>query len=390
MSDVRSDAPPRRSPRQLWWGGLFLSSLTAMGSTFEAVRTQRSLTPPTVGPTPTQRWAVASATLTFLITFLTLTAQKLPNTSHRVNGTKLEMTLILLLLAFACAATGASTNPATGLAVNASGGVSFGNLYYSTWAAFGSAFALLLSFVRTERGVDLGNELRARGKRFRSWVVLIVTTLVVMASSASSYDAQCDGEHDVRPIKYCRRAALGVSVGCIGCVASLAIVAIRLLFFGQQQNDETESGNQANKFVFAAEGITSAVLFCIYGFAVAYLTSEKGPGAPIGNLYYSSWITFGITFFVVTSCFEEFQAAKSMILTKRQQQQQPPQSIVRDTESLAAHSDFSSLETGRAGAGTLDWSVRERDSEEGWGEAAGRQPDYSIKGSTSVGEVQIN
>lgn len=38
MNRSRSDAPPRRSPRQLWWGALFVSSLTAMGSTFEAVR----------------------------------------------------------------------------------------------------------------------------------------------------------------------------------------------------------------------------------------------------------------------------------------------------------------------------------------------------------------
>eukprot|EP00804_Cyclotella_cryptica_P022511 CCRYP_009407-RA/>CCRYP_009407-RA protein AED:0.13 eAED:0.13 QI:276/1/1/1/1/1/2/2004/395 len=395
MSDVRSDAPPRRSPRQLWWGGLFLSSLTAMGSTFEAVRTQRSLTPPTVDPTPTQQWAVASATSTFLLTFLTLTAQKLPSTSHRVTGTKLEMTLILLLLAFAAAAVGASTNPATGLAVNASGGVSFGNLYYATWVTFASAMALCLAFVRTERGVDVEQELRSRGNRFRSWVILIVTTLIVMASSASSYDAQCDGEVvEVRPVKYCRRAALGVSVGCVGCVASLVIVAMRLLCLKQGQDDDRGNGNQSNKMVFAAEGITGAVLFCMYGFAVAYLTSEKGPGAPIGNLYYSSWITFGMTFFVVTSCFEEFQAAKSMILTGRlqrqHQQQQPPQSILRDTESLHAPSDVTSLDTGRVGAGPSDWSVQERDAEEMWGDAAGPQPDYSITGSSSVGEVQIN
>eukprot|EP00970_Alexandrium_tamarense_P006031 scaffold1012_cov189-Alexandrium_tamarense.AAC.16 len=28
----------RRSPRKIWWGGLFITSLIAMGSTFEAVR----------------------------------------------------------------------------------------------------------------------------------------------------------------------------------------------------------------------------------------------------------------------------------------------------------------------------------------------------------------
>ena len=284
-------------------------------------------------------------------------------------------------MGFACAAVGASTNPATGLAVNSSGGVSFGNLYYSTWAAFGSAFALLLSFIRTERGLDLGSELRSRGNRFRSWVILIVVTLIVMGSSASSYDAQCDVEAAVEPVKYCRRAALGVSAGCVGCVASLAIVAIRLLFAGQDDDD-----NRPKKAIFAAECIASAVLFCMYGFTVAYVTSEKGPGAPLGNLYYSTWITFGMTFFVAASCFEEFQAAKSMILTGRQQQQQPA-SILRDTESLFDFSTSHDTGSGRVGAGPSDWSVRDREDDNMWD---GRSQASSVKGSSSVGEVQIS
>jgi hypothetical protein len=289
-------------------------------------------------------------------------------------------------MAFTCAAVGASTNPATGLAVNSSGGVSFGNLYYSTWASFGSALALLLSFIRTERGLDLGSELQSRGNRFRSWVILIVTTLIVMGSSASSYDARCDVDEDMKPIKYCRRAALGVSAGCVGCVASLVVVVIRLLFAGQ---DDDDRGNRTNKTIFAVESVVSVVLFCLYGFAVAYLTSEKGPGAPLGNLYYSSWITFGMTFFVATSCFEEFQAAKTMILTGRQSRQ-PPQSILRDSVSLAPSSDFTTNTDsgGRVGAGPYDWS-RDRGMED-WGDTLDRAPDTSSKGSSSVGEVQIS
>ena len=334
-----------------------------------------------MGPTQTQQWAVASTTVTFLLTFLIVTAQKLPSTAPKVNGTKCEMILILLLLAFTCAAVGASTNPATGLAVNSSGGVSFGNLYYSTWVSFASAFALLLSFIRTERGIDLGNELQSRGIRFRSWFILIVTTLVVMGSSASSYDARCDVDEQVKPIKYCRRAALGVSAGCIGCMASLAVVSMRLVCAGQ----DDDRGNASNKTTFAVEGIVSGVLFCLYGFAVAYLTSEKGPGAPLGNLYYSSWITFGMTFFVATSCFEEFQAAKSMILTGRQK----PQSILRETDSLAPSSD-ETTNSGRVGAGPSDWSNHENDAEE-WGDTTyERSESSSLKGSSSVREIRIS
>mmetsp|Transcript_28934 Transcript_28934/g.61122 ORF Transcript_28934/g.61122 Transcript_28934/m.61122 type:complete len:374 (+) Transcript_28934:72-1193(+) len=305
----REGTPPpmRQSPRQLWWGGLFLSSLIAMGSTFEAVRMQRYFSP----PNSTQRWAVGSITTVFLLAFLSLALQMTPSMAHRVTGTKVELALIIIAAAFTCAAVGTATNPATGMAINASGGISFGNLYYSTWASFGCGIALLLSFLRTERGMDVTNELKSRGRRFRLWVILVITSLIVMGSSASSYDVFCHAE--VIPKKYCRRSAFGVSAGCIGCVFSLVVVAIRLSCTKRENGEDGP-----NKFIFAAECITSLVLLCFYCFAVAYLTSEKGPGAPLGNLFYSTWISFILIFLVATSCFEEYQAAKVVYSLRNQ------------------------------------------------------------------------
>lgn len=223
--------------------------------------------------------------------------------------------LILVASAFACAAVGMATNPATGMAVNASGGVSFGNLYYSTWASFGCGLALFMSFMRTERGFDVTSELNSRGKRFRLWFILVITSLIVMGSSASSYDAKCGANEEFRPGKYCRRAAFGVSAGCIGCVCSLAVVAMRLWCTTQDNSDESGP----NKIIFAVECISSLILLCFYCFAVAYLTSEEGPGAPLGNLYYATWTTFGLLFFVAVSCYEEIQAAKLVYSLRNQQ-----------------------------------------------------------------------
>ena len=255
--------------------------------------------------------------------------------------------------------------------------------------------------MRTERGLDVSNELLSRGRRFRSWVVLIVSALIVMGSSASAYDAQCDVGEDVMPKKYCRRAALGVSVGCIGCVVSLAVVAMRLSCASTSPREEDGGGGgKANRVIFTIEGVCSVVLFCTYGFAVAYLTSEKGPGAPLGNLYYSSWITFGITFFVATSCFEEFQSAKAMILSGRQQQQQhhPYQQGGGgdERERLAPNVDEFSIavtDQGRMGAGPVDWSERSGNTDGDWNyggekEQGNGQPAFG-KVSSSVGEVQL-
>jgi len=380
----------------MWWGFLFVASLIAMGSMFEAVRMQRHYNPPNVPATSFQRWAVGSSSITFLLSFLTLALQRIPQTSHVMVGTKLELITILLLLGFTCAATGTATNPATGMAVNAAGGVSFGNLYYSTWASFACVISLLLSYIRTERGLDVHGELLAQGTRFRSWFVLIVTTLIVMASSASAYDAQCQVKDEYTPNKFCRRAALGVSVGCFGCVASLIVVAMRFSCGNPQVQEGDADGERWNRIIFTLEGIVSVVLFCSYGFAVAYLTSEKGPGAPLGNLYYSSWITFGITFFVATSCFEEFQAAKSMILSRRRQPSNMQRGRGFDERERLTPDEYSVAVTDQGmmtSSGPVDWSDREPGVNGGWSNERVEQVQTDVpygRRSGSVGEVQID
>lgn len=267
--------------------------------------------------------------------------------------------------------------------MNASGGVSFGNLFYSTWASFISAMGALLSFLRTERGFDVSSELSSRGNRFRSWAILIIATLIVMGSSASCYDAKCDGLYnDVRPVKYCRRAAFGVSAGCIGCVASLAVVAMRLTCATM-----TLEG-RANRTIFVIEGVLSVVLFGMFGFAVAYLTSEKGPGAPLGNLYYSSWVAFGLIFFVATSCFEEFQAAKNMILLGRQQQQQHGDNNEREALTFSdANSIAVSAPYNNENASIGDFTGR--DDSQAVGQYSTTSSGFSQRTTGSVGEVQI-
>jgi len=239
----------------------------------------------------------------------------------------------------------------------------------------------LLSFLRTERGFDVSSELSSRGNRFRTWAILIVVTLIVMGNSASCYDAKCDELYnDIRPVKYCRRAAFGVSAGCIGCVASLAVVAMRLSCATM-----TLEG-RANRTIFIIEGILSVVLFCIFGFAVAYLTSEKGPGAPLGNLYYSSWVAFALTFFVATSCFEEFQAAKSMILLGRQPPPQEEQ--YSDIEREALNSDANSIDE-RIPYDNDNASIAERGDSQA-GQSSSASSGFSQRVTGSVGEVQIN
>jgi hypothetical protein len=193
------------------------------------------------------------------------------------------------------------------LAVNANGGIGFGNLYYSTWITTLLSLWLLTSYVRVEYGIDLHSELTSRGRRFRCWAVLVKTSIVVMGSAASCYDARCQYHDDVERVgsaEYCRRAAYGVASGCIGGAIGLAVTSSRLACASGGTSDE-------GRIVFVVECVSGTCLTIVYGFAAAYLTGEEGPGAPLGNLYYSTWITFGLALYVGGSCLEGIRRAAS-------------------------------------------------------------------------------
>ena len=304
--DADDEVPARvrtRSPRALLWSVFFIFSLIAVGSVYEAVRYQRFYS----HSSSEQTWAVGSSTAVFLLAFAAVTVQMIPAVNSGLLGSKLELVAIVGNLAFSSVSVGCATNPASGMAINSSGGISFGNLYYSTWACEVIGVMLLASYLRTERGFDINSELHARGRRFRHWVILALTSLVVMGSAASSHDAKCF-DRDVKPEPYCGRASYGVSAGCIGCVASLSIVAARMTCVKREGGEDGP-----NRAMFTAEAVLGTVLLLVNCMAVAYLTSEEGPGAPIGNLFYASWLSLGFAAAAITSCLQEWQTAGAMV-----------------------------------------------------------------------------
>lgn len=96
---------------------------------------------------------------------------------------------------------------------------------------------------------------------------MLATALVVMGSSADIFDSRCP---IIETAVFCRRTKFAISLGAIGTFISLIVVALKLL----------TSTNQA--FI---EGLLALFLAVLNGFGVAFITSAKGPGSAIGNLY---------------------------------------------------------------------------------------------------------
>ena len=179
-----------------------------------------------------------------------------------------------------------------GLAVEGDGGVSYGNLYYFGWAGFVTAIALFVSYVRTVYYLELTQELEMRADRLNLWAGLLTASLVLMSSAANIYDYACMTSEEVRMgHKFCNRTLLAMIMGAFGATLSIVVIGMKL-----------STGVAPFKLEFGF----SAFLFLSHCYTCPLVTSEQGPGAKIGNLYYFSWISLLIPFFLVTSCYENY------------------------------------------------------------------------------------
>ena len=239
------------------------------------------------------KYAVACSVLTVVLAGGISLAHLFPITSIFVVGTPVEGILSFILAAMWAAAVSVITNTSNNLATaeGSDNQVQNGNLYYFSWACFVTSIILLVNYVRAVFGIDVVGEVRNRGARVSLWAALIAAALVVVGSSARVLTDDCSDVNGSS--EFCRRTKFGISVGAISAFFSIVVVAMKTCMM---------SG-----FAAFSEFVISIFLAILNAFGVAYITSNKGPGAPIGNLYYFSWISFIVAAFLAAECVGEFR-----------------------------------------------------------------------------------
>lgn len=241
-----------------------------------------------------QKWSVACSAITFCLTLIVVIAHLSPLGAVFIVDTKVEGALIIILTAFWAATVAIVSDSANGLAVDSTGRVDNGNLYYFSWAGFVTSVVLCVSFLRGVYGVDVAGEIKSRSARLTTWSALLAASLVVMGSSSNIFDQKCSGiEPDAT---YCNRTKYGIALGAIVTAMSLAVVGIKIA---------------TSVAPFMVESVMALISTIMYAFGVAYLTSAKGPGAPLGNLYYFTWISFMSGFLLTASCVEDYNVGTS-------------------------------------------------------------------------------
>eukprot|EP00557_Chaetoceros_sp_GSL56_P005094 CAMPEP_0176498420 /NCGR_PEP_ID=MMETSP0200_2-20121128/12308_1 /TAXON_ID=947934 /ORGANISM="Chaetoceros sp., Strain GSL56" /LENGTH=297 /DNA_ID=CAMNT_0017896619 /DNA_START=101 /DNA_END=991 /DNA_ORIENTATION=- len=275
-----------RSPRFAQWLASLIFSTICLGSVVEVDKNSSS-----ADSTTAKEWAVASSAMKFVITFIVVCMHMNPISSIIIVGTKIEGAIIVILVALWISTVAVVTDSRHGIAVDEFGAVENGNLYYFSWAGFMTSIMLLAYYLQQAFGLDVAGGIRNRSARMTTWSALLSTSLVVMGSSGNYYDTTCGG---VGQEVKCDRAVFGIILGAMSSLISVGIVGMKIA---------------TRKAPFLLEAGASLLLVVLYGFGVAILTSQNGPGSALGNLYYFTWASFLESFLLLTSCFEDYSAA---------------------------------------------------------------------------------
>ena len=202
------------------------------------------------------------------------------------------------LLVIWAAALPVIMNPARGIAT---GGTAVGtiiknaNLYFFSWLALSANVFVAASLVQEHSGVNVRDI--AKSAKNARWFGLAASSLVVMVSSIRVYQPYQCGP-DTSP--FCKRTKFAIAMGVLSFLYSSGLVYL------------------LNKsLTLLAELIATSFLLVLWCFGVGFITFGSAPGATIGNLYFSTWISFILMVVIFAQCFRDFMGTVS--LAKQQQ-----------------------------------------------------------------------
>lgn len=172
-------------------------------------------------------------------------------------------------------------DPTNALAIfELTGGIKNANLYFFSWGGLVMSFFTLYGFTKEKYG----------GKIFSpsTWGALCLTSFITMVSASRLWqDLACEKDMPDSILEdVCTRTAWALSAGALSALVA-AIWPLCGMFL---------SGFLAN----ILEAGVSVVMLILWVFGVAYITfgGDKAPASAIGNLYFFTWFSFGISVFL--------------------------------------------------------------------------------------------
>jgi len=127
-------------------------------------------------------------------------------------------------------------------------------------------------------------------RRFNTWGLLVLTSLVAMTSAAQVYKSDaCTGDST----SACKDMRLAFTFGVIVAALSL-IVMLAAVLFRERQN-----------CMIWVETLVAAVGIAFFATTTRRLTSPGGLATTVGNLYYFNWGSLFVSVVLFLDCIDE-------------------------------------------------------------------------------------
>lgn len=253
-------------------------------------------------------WGLAISIISLLTVLFVLGAHLSPLLRSKIIDHKAEGIIIGILLCMSIAIVAIVSGPERGLAVDKDGAVFIGNMYYFAWIGLFNVVSILSSFLESAYGLDVAYSMRSKSSSFTYWSGLLAASIIVMSTSADIYNRNCLVANEEKRQPFCSRSVIAVTIGTLGTLFSLAILTMKI---------------SLGAAPFLVEIGLGFLLFILYIVEIAHVTDVEGPGEPLGNLYYFSWISFLLTLGVGKACHEDYVEAQIIMDQQRNSPDRP-------------------------------------------------------------------
>jgi len=238
--------------------------------------------------TAKERWVTAFTSLSMIIAFLAMVAHFVA--PDAIIGKPAEAATASLLALFWTAGLPVVMNPDNAIAVGIarvdnmkSFTILNANLYFGCWLAFLSVVYILGGYVR-----DIGYDITRAPPKTAAWFAITSGSVVVLGSSCKFFYEFCDEDSSTPD---CVRTKYGIALGCFGFVLS-AIMCLINISLGSAG--------------FMVELVMSFIVFALNCAGIGLITFGWGPGTFLGNLYFFTWLIWGISGYLLLSLVTEF------------------------------------------------------------------------------------
>ena len=266
--------------------------------------------------TSAKDWVLAASSISLIISICSAIAHFIvfePYVDQIAEGIVSSVVFLIWVASIAV-----MMRPDGDMAVGELGMILNSNLYFSSWGSLMCIVYILVHFLYKRAKSDTPNAttnaLPDVPTKTLQWLGLFVSSVILMASASKIHNLVSCTSSDFSGMKFCRRTSFAIALGALGMLFS-AIA----MFLNQREVLQLPK-------IDAAISVLLSVCFIV---GVGFITFDESPGVILGNIYFSTWITFLL---VLSLAFHSIRDLRHESCHETTQTKEPTKSLEVPTE----------------------------------------------------------